>query len=716
MFVYILEIILGSLFLPDPSIDLLAPLHLDMAANQDKDLENHHDDRPIAIRRKRRISSGLCNLQLGQNTNQEPGQDDVSEDRPRQQPKTPRRQSKRVRFSDSCLDMVESSSSTGLTPALNRTRLLHLESSEKKKPRFSLPTRLGAACPSPTSPSSPKYPTSGEFQFAPLRQVIDQRTARRLRRNNLSEEMNKIHEDRVSKVSLQKEIDELRDELFEVRQIGSEMDENIDSEAQESNRIQELESEIATLKQEMREQSAAIDCCSAEIGYSDIDQDDTPIVRLEDTNNDLIGLENRRSSSPSVAEASTQVSLPAPGWVDILRSARLALEHLFPGEITLELDISDPRPFFETTISRLQSLKEGIMKVEKMMSVNETSTANMGRHLKNVLAQFEHTRNQFQSLSNELAEEKALVQSANLEVETLKAREENLKAKCESAEKECDDHQRSIERLQPTLVHYQNEVKKLTQAFLDLENSHKEALISIRSECSTIQSRELEEQQKNHHQAISDLQANIAAETEGRRKAETSAVNRLDQINELESRQQELKAAINEKQSIIRELGSKIEQFNEARGQEVGQLNVRIGNLVSNLSVADAEVAAMRLEKSRLSKILEDEKAAGLKAISEMQSELSKCAKTVENVGQEHVDGVKKRGEEAQKFQGLLTPIVDGGRFRDAEQGDGQVEGFVQVGRGKGTKSKRPDSGIEIWDDVIFEGPEDDDVVMVEDR
>ena len=707
---------------------MLILLQLGMALNQTQGADDHHDDRSIAIRRKRRISSGLGDRQQGKATGQEPDLDSASKDRPRQQPRTPRHHSKRVRFSDSCLDIAGTSSSTGLTPALVRTRLLNIEPSEKQKSRRSLPARFTTADPSPVSPTSPKSPASGEFQFAPLRQVLDARTARRLRRNHFSEEMNDIYKERSSKYYLQKEIEDLKDEIATAKQDGYEARETGNVTREKEDRIEQLEDEILTLKEKMRERSGTADILPPSLkepndsnlvaGPEALDQDVEEIIVdiQQDEHGPSLEDEHQSLTVRDIAEASTQACLPPPDLIDILRSARLALEHLFPGEITLDLDISDPRPLFETTISWLRTLKTEYMKVENRISVSQTSTANMERNFNAALAQLEHARNQFQSLKNELAEERSHAQNAELEVSTLQAQVDNVKDKCEKIERERDEHLRSIERLQPALTHYQEEVQKLTQAFLDLENSHKEALSNLRLEYSVIQSQESEKQKIHHEQAISDLEAHVAAETEGRRIAEASAVNRLDQIKELEDRQQELKMAINEKQSIIRELETKIGQLNEFWEQEAGQLNVRIGDLVSNLSAANADVAALRLEKSRLSKIVDDERAAGLKAVTEMRSEMSKCAKTVENVSQEHVDGVEKRAEETQKFQGLLTPIVDGGRFRDAEQDDGQVEGFVQVGRGKGTKTKRPDSGIEIWDDVIFEGPEDDDVVMVENR
>ncbi|KAL8977200.1 MAG: hypothetical protein Q9205_006949, partial [Flavoplaca limonia] len=139
-------------------------------------------------------------------------------------------------------------------------------------------------------------------------------------------------------------------------------------------------------------------------------------------------------------------------------------------------------------------------------------------------------------------------------------------------------------------------------------------------------------------------------------------------------------------------------------------LNVRIGELVSNLASANAELTKTREECTRLSNLVEQEKVAGLKAMESMQSEMKQCAKKVDAVKDDHAEGAKKRGEQVAQSFGLITPVVEGGRFRDAES-DEKVEGHVELLRGKATK-KRPDSGVAMWGTAIEEEDGDGDVVM----
>ncbi len=93
-----------------------------------------------------------------------------------------------------------------------------------------------------------------------------------------------------------------------------------------------------------------------------------------------------------------------------------------------------------------------------------------------------------------------------------------------------------------------------------------------------------------------------------------------------------------------------------------------------------------------------------------MQSKIKNCFKEVDALKDDHAEGAKKRGEQVAQSFGLITPVVEGGRFRDAEA-DEKVEGHVELLRGKATK-KRPDSGVGLWRSTIEEEDGDGDVVM----
>lgn len=171
------------------------------------------EDLPLALRRGRRAS-----LAPPQHDEQQQHPSDSRRTRSSSRTTktiltTPSRgQKKRVRFSAPGASTEESlpSGSTGLTPSLRRTTLLtpgssaSFPSSTKRRRRLS------------TSDAAVENNNTGEVQvtFLPLRQVIDGRVKRRIRRNGLSEEMNLITAEKRRKAQQTRaEVEALRAEV-----------------------------------------------------------------------------------------------------------------------------------------------------------------------------------------------------------------------------------------------------------------------------------------------------------------------------------------------------------------------------------------------------------------------------------------------------------------------------------------------------------------------
>lgn len=162
---------------------------------------------------------------------------------------TPR--TKRVRFSDPGFDIGPSNSDTGLTPALRRTTLF-----PSKSHAFSPSKARRRSAPCPQTPSDVE-----ELHFLPLKQVLDTRLRRRLRRSHLSEEVNDIEaaqrEDEISRRELavlrskstanEDRIAELLFELESQRQLGIEVYDEEDA------RVQALRGELDTLRKDAME-------------------------------------------------------------------------------------------------------------------------------------------------------------------------------------------------------------------------------------------------------------------------------------------------------------------------------------------------------------------------------------------------------------------------------------------------------------------------------
>ncbi|KIH93900.1 hypothetical protein SPBR_05660 [Sporothrix brasiliensis 5110] len=224
-------------------------------------------DLPIALRRTRRSTSSLSAAHHGAPADMptppltpsvstaSPSSADSGPSTPSsRQTKTPSRRripqsrkrdgtakSKRVRFSDPGPRLVASDStdtpasspsgcscSTGLTPFIRRT---------------SLETGL---------------PVSGDVTFLPLRQVLGGRVQRRLRRNGLSEEMNKVYAEKAE--AKKKRAAEAERELERLRKAVAEKDELIerlegnagdDTVFQDNDRVMALQREVGMLRRQL---------------------------------------------------------------------------------------------------------------------------------------------------------------------------------------------------------------------------------------------------------------------------------------------------------------------------------------------------------------------------------------------------------------------------------------------------------------------------------
>ena len=92
-----------------------------------------------------------------------------------------------------------------------------------------------------------------QVQFTPLRQALDERCKRRIRRNHLSEEVNAYETDKRVNARLWKEIEAklhtLKTELAEVQASqNTQRKSNADNSATQS-RLEEVEQELETLRQ-----------------------------------------------------------------------------------------------------------------------------------------------------------------------------------------------------------------------------------------------------------------------------------------------------------------------------------------------------------------------------------------------------------------------------------------------------------------------------------
>ncbi|MCJ1400528.1 hypothetical protein MMC11_003734 [Xylographa trunciseda] len=655
------------------------------------------DDMPLSVRRKRRASTSVAGSSPAKGAADSGASSTMHSRPPCAVPQTPTKAKKKVRFSDPGPDVSsEMGASTGITPYIKRTTLTSSAISDApSSPRLlsRAPRRrksLPAILTAPSSSGLPTPPWSGEIQFEPLRQILDERTKRRLKRNNLSKEINDIDAEKRIDSKRKEEIAQLKEELALARQLGSEIVGHKTSGIGNHDQIVELEREICNLKEEMREQSMtaethssvlsggeqAIGSTNDDIFEDAADEDDFQMIEMPQVCQDV--------DTEHCAEAGTQTHVTSSEvnslqehirkQTEYLVRARLDLEYICPGETSLGLtaEQGNSKPILDAFLNRLSALKAQLRISEVALATSRNQESNLRNQFNTALMQLDSARSTTKDLSLQ-----------NKHAASISGK------KMEELEVNINEKERSIEKLQNALETYRTEVKDLENLVNRLESEHKTEMGNLRSEMD---------------EAVADLDCHVAAETMGRREAEQQSEQRMFKIRQLETMEKELKDAVNSKQCIVRGLEEELDTVKQERQCEVGVLNVKISELSSALSEVKADLSKMEAERGRLVKCLVDERLSAKRTVDQMQGEMEQCLARVVVLQSNYCNEQHGRGAEVVEHKGLLTP-VDAVRFKDM---DG-CEGYVEVTRGKSRRKRGVDSGIVILEED--EDEDDDDVV-----
>ncbi|KAH6615816.1 hypothetical protein B0J18DRAFT_290585 [Chaetomium sp. MPI-SDFR-AT-0129] len=276
-------------------------------------------DLPIALRRTRRsLGQSVQKPQTTTSTSTRVTPKKVAHKRDAPVSQTPKSRKRRVRFSDPGPETTRNhhaSPSTGLTPLIKRTTL---STSSKTPRRRSTPARfspgsgsgLGGGIPF-NAFDTPTSPFSGEVRFLPLRQVLDGRVKRRIRRNGLSEEMNTISAEK------RRRAEEARAEMERLRAELAERDEEIERLQDETvvldtERVWDLERQVERLRRELEGRSGGAGGSddrdrsggSEEEVFTDFDDD----TYLPDGPEEMV----LSSTPPRRVQMSFQTSFPTP--------------------------------------------------------------------------------------------------------------------------------------------------------------------------------------------------------------------------------------------------------------------------------------------------------------------------------------------------------------------------------------------------------------------
>ena len=376
------------------------------------------DNRPLAVRRSRRSSVGPPSISR---SNSRPAT--IHPHGIATPPETPKRIKKRVRFSDPGPSIESDYASSGLTPFIRRTSL----STPKSKRRQSTPARLWNRAGYDVEPAS------GTLQFAPLRQVLDGRVKRRIKRNGLSEEINVIEFDkRVEARGRKAEVERLKSELalknLEVQSMRDEHDIASQIEGESggsmtttttlSNKVQELEQEIKDLKEELGRRESDSDTIddpnnwtlAARDPYDYDDDDDMMITNYDDDFNNM-------TANDELMTTPTRLNTSFPSPPSTMPNTPCKSTYSTNAGIQASLPILDPEK--ETLKSQLQSLQAEITKLTSAVAFNEDNATRLAEKLSEFIPIDEsHDHNTLDSALDTVLTQLALTQSQSLEHRT----------------------------------------------------------------------------------------------------------------------------------------------------------------------------------------------------------------------------------------------------------------------------------------------------------
>ncbi|KAG8533190.1 uncharacterized protein KY384_001973 [Bacidia gigantensis] len=692
------------------------------------------DDRPVAVRRKRRSSTALTDAP--QELKLEPDEDCILISP--EEAKTPSRRQKRVRFSHPGADAAGPSSSTGLTPSMNRTSFAAFRPQPKSRSR--VPPRLSLPNPgemSLVSPSLASAPSTGEVLIMPWCDKMDERAKRRLRRNHLSEVQNEYDAGQKpspkTKAEYEKELQHVKAQIsfLNKNQMHGEADGERTA-SKELKRARELEEEVVRLKQEIQDRGLTEAHQLADVpAYQPLTP--SPTIVLDDITDDFEDTTDGRQeplidqaspTTPRYAEASTQASIRDPQQDDMLRTARLEFEHTCPGENALGLIPETSKQLIDAMLKQAGVSETRRIVAEAELGRETTTRSNVQKNLNLALEQQERTRRHNRKVCDERDALKARVNAAHERVAELEVNVEASWTREQMLEKSDSEKERSIQKLGNAMNKERTEARKLENLIEQMDEDHKAEVSKLHSDWD---------------EAVADLEDKVAAESESRDEAEAKVERRNIKIRELQARLKELIKAVNEQQLKIRNLEDALEterigreraetiseeerigREEERIGREeerIGREEERIGREHAEHNVLKSEHNARNSDKryEQADLMLQEERDAGRRAVQEEcdaskrasaadRAEISHLLKKLEALQDARISDSEKRNANVLERQGLLTPIV-GSRFRDVDEIDGMGDS-VEVRRGKKAKTrKRPDSGI-----VILE--EDEDEVM----
>ncbi|KZF26256.1 hypothetical protein L228DRAFT_235351 [Xylona heveae TC161] len=598
-------------------------------------------------------------------------------------PATPRTQRKRVRYSDPGLV----SGSTGLTPAMKRSTLT-LDTSKACPPTPSRRQRRRVSFP------LPDIPFSGEVQFAPLRQLLDARVKRRIRRNHLSEEINSIEacrrEEARRRSSLRRTIstdgrirgkelpmDDRQDIDVDSETCFLERDDDFDC----INETDATEAD-ATTTEDMKEENRLIKSPSSSCPSGTSQElEITPITRRpadDDCLDQPFNLQQRLDSSLKALKN----DISALGFrgdtpeemiatiKDAFRQARLRLERMEPGEIPGGFESSR---FLDIATDRVAALLRRAQKAEALADQNNQLRATLQRHFDGSLFRTGKLERENECFKKQLFVSNSQQQLYRAELNELTAQRDEQTLSIEKLELALDMCHSEVSVLESTLKEKDAEIARILAQKIDAD----EAVADLESK--------LEDEQREHGDTMAER--NKLSELVNQLKLDLECAN--NRISEIQCDTQELlrckEVHIQALREDLSQQGENQERFRRETDSTLKEYLQEAARLRASLADADALVGTLEKIKAELEARLAEETRAGKFAIESIQSEMVAC---LARCTQKRDDYLRAHDCD-QNSIGLLTPVSNSGKF----------EPFGGAETPCKRKKRKYDSGIFVIDE-----------------
>ena len=554
---------------------------------------------------------------------------------------------------------------TGLTPHLNRTRLTPPDTASRRAYGRS-PRRHSLH---PNMPGTPDR-LIDRLQFTPLRQILDSRLTRRLRRNHLSEEVNNIERHKRMDVKKEREfrglyekieekdrlVKELMLELEERRQRGIEL---TSEEEEHEAKQRQLEEELHKLREELvlrQEENGVHDDVDLNdqasessfmlVDPADIDistEDMTPRTRHADSS----PIQPRIFSSspptsihdPTYESEIHQLEDSIAGLIKELADANSALLVLSNELQGLGFTSTDAPPKDVIVAVRL-AFHQARVDVQGLIPEQDQGQYENGPFLQllvsNIRGLMEKVDEQLQ-LINRQQEMEAILGAQNRgildKLAQVDARKSKLEATNLQLDMEFDNHERKIVELEDTIVDLKVKVKgqEMTiinqkQTISELEGEReddqvsldrlKDALETYRRDLADTE-RLVERTQKEHEDSIAQLEQNrdgaiadltrqLEEEKTARRSVEQTLSDERTHINKL---REQISAAENELAELKEQL-SQSQSHTEAEYSRRAQAETALDKKSDFIASLERKVSALEESLAEFKGELDELRAA----------------------------------------------------------------------------------------------------------